>query len=404
MVLCHQEDGAKLPRYRQNAVISGYIELANANRVLDVSILVEGRVDLAMARGTKTQSVQTINSTTTLWKHKSTEHPATCPQIVPFAYALPAKYEDATGKHLLPPTFQLPHDEMADVFARSAYRLRVAVTRKPKIGPWPSTKYIFIPFEYRPQYSLQGWQSTSSDGSCAGSLCAIKSLPEEWYQSTTSIEVPSFPGQATGNKAEPSLDPVHLNLLIPEPRTFALSASIPFHLQLSGRVDSLRALIPAPSSVNGSRPSTSSYAPTSCFDLNSPSLQPPAPVLRVFLLRQVRVEIRGAVRAQNIVLGEAQLEPVPPCHMPPDMYRPPQRCGQEYVGWTGRLKVGEAADVCAGPADDTGKGSMCSATADVGGFRAGDALSVNDFVAVSVGVGESPFWKDVKASISVRFV
>lgn len=377
LVLYNQEDNTQLPEYRQSAIISGCVELKDMNRILKVTLHIEGRIDTSITEGGRNQTVKTIQSTTTLWAKKSPGHPSRCPSQLAFAYAMPAEYEDATGlKHPLPPSFQTIDMDCSGVFARTSYRLRISVTRKPKIGLFDNTKHIFVPFAYKPRS-----RSRQPITCCAGSVELIKALPDEWYQTTTGIEVPSPKGSAT-------FQPVHANLLIPNPRVFAMGDSVPFHLQLAGRVDSLKALV-TPDTHDAARPSSrsSTWIKKLQGDVSSS--------LRVFLLRQVRVEIGGTVRVQNIVVGEAELDAVPPDMT--DSYRPPVDSREEYISWKGQLKLGDGMDAVL--RDQPWQGTKT----DVAGFSAGSALRVTDFVALSVGSSNPP-WKDVKASIPIKFV
>ena len=65
---------------------------------------------------------------------------------------------------------------------------------------------VFVPFEYRPRTRSQHPVS-----SVASSLALIKTLPDEWYQTTTSIDVPS--PQGVNGTFQPVTANVRLSLL-----------------------------------------------------------------------------------------------------------------------------------------------------------------------------------------------
>ncbi|EAU88939.1 hypothetical protein CC1G_10585 [Coprinopsis cinerea okayama7 len=408
ILLYNQEDNAQTPEYRQSGIVSGCITLHDADRILEVSVLIEGRLDLSVAESTNNTTIKTVHSTTTLWKkqppranrdHNGPESdmvmPSKCPNQLAFAMPLPKNYQDSTGTHPLPPTFQTLDFGQSGIFARSSYRLRITVKRTPKLGSGFSllekTKHIFIPFDYWPRTRSQ--QPISS---CNGSLALIKMLPDQWYQSTSTIDVPS----PRGKNAE--FQPVTANIFVPDPRVYALSDSIPFHLQLSGRVDSLRALVapdtlkdtltsPNDTHTSSSRPT--SFKPSTCIKKLQGEM---STSLRVFLLRQIRLEVKGKIRVQNVIIGEAQLEAVPPVMT--DSYRLPVDCREEYISWTGTLKVGEGLEKLMREYP-----LLTHPDTKTGGFHAGSYLKVNDFVALSVGSSNPP-WKDIRSSIGIKLV
>ncbi|KAH6902292.1 hypothetical protein BKA70DRAFT_1435042 [Coprinopsis sp. MPI-PUGE-AT-0042] len=334
IVLDHQEEDARIPQYRQTGIISGYIQLLDVPRVSEVTLSIEGRLDVSMAEGTNSATIKTLHSSVALWKRprpnattESGSMPTICPSQLDFAFALPSEYEDSTGCHPLPPSFQTPDvgHSQASLFARSSYRIHVTIKRTPKLGGslamLEKTKHVF-----RHEF-----------------LALIKTIPDEWYQSTTSIDVPSPQG------VDGTFQPVTANMLVPNPRVYALSDSIPFHLQLSGRVDSLRALV-APDTLSEDTLSdnrTSAHCPKASSRQRHCIKRLQGEVgtsLRVFLLRQVRLELKGKIRVQNIIIGEAQLDAVPPVLT--DGYRPPVVSGssEEYLSWTGRLQCGKGMD------------------------------------------------------------
>lgn len=141
---------------------------------------------------------------------------------------------------------------------------------------------------------------------------------------------------------------------------YALSDTIPFHLQLKGPADALRKFMglpdpsePAPIRVNTrdsdcSTSTTSSRHLPSAFRtaaslLNSLSAHTSAlskPLISVSILRQTSVKVHAHKAWKNAVLGEATLRPI---EHPPS-WSPSWAVGREEelaFDWEGEVKVNE---------------------------------------------------------------
>ncbi len=80
-------------------------------------------------------------------------------------------------------------------------------------------------------------------------------------------------------------------LFIPSVQIFSFSDIIPFHVQLSGPLSSLRQFFPqVPSSPSSQQQST----------------------VTVTILRQIAVDVRGTRSWKNTTIGEGKIRPVPP--------------------------------------------------------------------------------------------
>ena len=96
-------------------------------------------------------------------------------------------------------------------------------------------------------------------------------------------------------------------IFIPSIQTFAISDTIPFHLQLTGSIVSLRELLP-----------TSSPLLLPCDDSQNDTgkendiLLPPV-TIQVTISRQIMIEVNGRRKARSFILSEGKLWPVPPC-------------------------------------------------------------------------------------------
>jgi len=110
---------------------------------------------------------------------------------------------------------------------------------------------------------------------------------------------------------------IHTQFLIPSVQTFGLRDSIPFHIQLTGPLASMQQFLPpnddgtnslysdSKSSGSGSSRSSSSKRSLSSYSIV-------APTLRVFLARQILVEINGRKSWRNSTIGEGNVRPIPP--------------------------------------------------------------------------------------------
>jgi hypothetical protein len=158
-------------------------------------------------------------------------------------------------------------------------------------------------------------------------LSTIKSTPESWHQIISTMTT----------RANQEIKPIDclvcnsvlihesaftntIQLFIPAVRVFAFTDTIPFHLQLRAPVASLRAFL-NPTFVTRAN---GKQAP------RPPRVTGTAPVVRVFLYRQIIVEVRGQRVWRYCVLGEGKLRAVPPSESPDD-------AGFATLDWEGEV-------------------------------------------------------------------
>lgn len=171
---------------------------------------------------------------------------------------------------------------------------------------------------------------------------------------------------------------------------------IPFHVQVSGPVSSLRVALD--SSSPESTPTSPRLSPTNSikkFRRKSPTLPILIPrsrsrdarlpkceprTLRVYIIRQIRAEVKGKKQVKNSVIAQGTLEAVPPVISDCSCW--PCDESLEYLSWSGHL--------------------TCVPEVRTGGFE-GENVNVNDYVAVAIGKSEVP-WVDVKCSIGIKLV
>ncbi|KAF5338731.1 hypothetical protein D9611_013371 [Ephemerocybe angulata] len=388
LTLRGQEPGVKVPWYGRDEIITGFVSV-DPERVTDVSLQIEGRLSISLLEHSKVVTV--VNSETNLWKKDRASNSSLCPSEVEFAFSLPETYESGGKEYPLPPSFH-EHSEHSGIApgpyinVRSSYRIHISVTKAPKsVFNWEKTEHAFLTFDYLPQS-----RSRDPTSGIPGSLASIKALPNEWYQCTGTVAVEN----------QPHLEPLTTNLFVPNARVYPITEDIPFHIQVSGRVDSLRASIfqtdkapsqtPSPTlnfaieSKKKKRLSMASTSKTSSSDCPFSSLPPTScskpRALRVSVLRQICVDLKGKKQVKNVVIAEGDLEPVPP--MMTDCYCYPVDHNLEYLSWEGNLKINP--DV------------------RTGGFE-GENIKVCDYVTLAIGTSEVP-WKDVKCSIGIKLV
>ncbi|PPQ92850.1 hypothetical protein CVT25_004338 [Psilocybe cyanescens] len=326
IVLNEQEDGATIPRYGRQGIISGSVFLENTENIVDVTIKVKGKMDLTISEAGG-ESIKLIEDTYTLWSQASstprTERP-TCPSQIAFSAILPTTFT-ADGKQIpLPPSYSVNHYAVPSLFVRCSYTLHLVITqtRYKKMDIWPKTKQIMVPFNYVPR--------TRAHRPIIPSPCffsSVKTSPEEWYQAVTPLKM----------RPNVQLEPIYCHLFVPGARIYGLKDTIPFHVQLSGNVCALREIF----SVQLDRVlSVDSY--NTVASKKSPADKP---LLKVSLLRQVSVTMKGLKSFKNTIIGEGSIWPIPPdlsaCTL--------GTCREGHVDWEGELRCSE--DITAGGFD-----------------------------------------------------
>ena len=130
-----------------------------------------------------------------------------------------------------------------------------------------------------------------------------------------------------------------MQLFVPAGRIYALTDTIPFHIQLSGFGCTLRdlfsesVLLDRVMSVDSQNTEASKKAPNT------------KPLLRVFLLRQMSVTSRSENSWKNNVVGEGTIIPMPPestscCSNNTDP------CQMAHIDWEGEVRC--ATDITVG--------------------------------------------------------
>jgi len=181
---------------------------------------------------------------------------------------------------------------------------------------------------------------------------SIKPVPEEWLQIVANMNT----------RPNSDMKPIECHLFIPSIQTYALTDTIPFHLQLCSSLKSLRELLP-PSSTHLQLPGVDHVKSTS-----DPRIAPYA--IRLSIARQVVVEVNGRRRFRTFTIGVAKMWSVPPV-----VHNSSGPSWQEYDTVSGEAD----ADVCL---DWQGE-VKCWAEVASGGFTASN-LIVKDFLVLAL--------------------
>ncbi|KAK0441629.1 hypothetical protein EV421DRAFT_1711441 [Armillaria borealis] len=339
VVLTEQEDDTTSPVYGREAAIHGALLLEKVDAVQLVHIKIEGRLVMVTSEG-GARSLVTVDDTETLWKFDRTKSEA-CPSSLSFSRTLPSTFKDSDKSYPLPPSYQASFPGTPGIHVTSSYTLVLQVTsiRHPKFGFFAKTKTLRIPIIYAPRTRPN--RPTLS----IPLFYSVKSSPEEWTQSLMTMRTQS---RAT-------IEPIESNLFIPSVQIFSFSDIIPFHVQLSGPLSSLRQFFP--------------QVPSSSSQQSS---------VTVTILRQIAVDVRGTRSWKNTTVGEGKIRPVPPAS-----YSQSGSSQEESLDWEGEVQ--------------------CLPSVNVGGFSAA-GVAVKDFIVVTMTPPtDSPFLPTIN-SIPIRLV
>ncbi|KAJ7163628.1 hypothetical protein C8R43DRAFT_990441 [Mycena crocata] len=283
-IVFKNQDDSDTPTYGRNATVCGEIDLEKTENILFISLKLEGRISLSSSHtGSITQKI--VDERRALWDHSKSGR---CPSVVGFAVGFPAVYEDQNKHWRLPPSYETICLGSPLLVVKCAYRLSITITktRNRRLAFWKSTSktyttHLFFRPRNRPARPILEDPSFFS---------TLKAAPSEWLQ--TVITIPP--------RQRATVEPITCNFVIPSVQTFCLSELIPFHIQLCGSRNSLRHF----------------YGPV----LSEPTLPAEkkprrrqfAAIIRVFLARQIYVEVNGRQSWRTITVGEGILRPIPP--------------------------------------------------------------------------------------------
>ncbi|KAJ6505343.1 hypothetical protein C8R45DRAFT_817570 [Mycena sanguinolenta] len=273
-----QDVGATIPVYGRHASINGFVSLEDRETVSEIVLKIKGKMEVMISES-GSLATTLVHDSYTLWSsHKPSTSTSMCPSAVPFSVSLPTEFRDYDGlPHRIPPTYEIPCAAAPGMFFKTSYILSVTITRtvSKRLRFLSTSKTIPIQFIYAPR--TRPWRpiQPSSDF-----LSDVKRMPEEFRQILASL-VPRPPHTCTAL-------PMDLQLFLPTVEVFGMDDIIPFHVQLTGRVSSLREFLPLD---------------------DTPTLSPP---IVGSLIRQITVDINDRTATRQLVIGHAKMSPRPP--------------------------------------------------------------------------------------------
>ncbi|KAF8908861.1 hypothetical protein CPB84DRAFT_1766171 [Gymnopilus junonius] len=368
VILNGQEDGATMPAYGRQAIISGNLLLEQSESIIEVVLKVKAKLDTTISEAGGT-SIRLVDDSYTLWSQSlssSTGQKTTCPDQVHFSARLPITFQHSGKTYPLPPSYSASYFAIPSLIVRSSYTLHFIITRirHRKLDLWPKTKQILIPFSYCPK--------TRANRPIIPSPCffsSVKTSPEEWHQAISPLKT----------RPNAKMDPLYCHLFVPAGRIYGLADTIPFHVQLSGNICALQDLCCG--AELGRVMSVDSD--TTVVSNSSKRAQTSPPLLRVSLLRQVSVSMRSVNSWKNTAMGQATLWPIPPdlgscCSST-------AQCREGHVDWEGEVQ--------------------CNKDITVGAFEAGN-VNVKDFITLVL-TPPQPYkspWLQLQVTIPIRLV
>ncbi|EAU91767.2 hypothetical protein CC1G_04535 [Coprinopsis cinerea okayama7 len=368
LILKDQDENARFPVYSRGGLVDGEIGLTCPEGIIEVSAKLFGQMSVMAADCGSTGAVVVCDSRV-LWTQEDPKD--RCPSILPFAIRFPYTFTDPNGKTCkLPPSFETHYMGIPALFAKVVYTLTISITktRRYALASWTSSRMFTAVLDYRPRTRPQ--RPIVMVDSIFDS---IKPIPEEWQQHILTMEPrsDSGPGANAGG--------IECHFLIPSVQIYSITDSIPFHLQLCGSRESLNELLPPNSSLLDPRLAGDSKRKES-LDLSPTGPHP----IRVYLARQIHVEVNGRKRYRTYTVGTSQMWPVPPVITRDGVEH--SNVGNEVsLDWQGELK--------------------CRTEAMTASFYAG-LLMVKDFIVVGLAPYNirSSFLLPVQLAYPVRLV
>ncbi|KAJ6625496.1 hypothetical protein B0H10DRAFT_1782999 [Mycena sp. CBHHK59/15] len=289
IIFKNQNESSDAPTYGRNSVISGEIGLDNPENIVSVTLKLEGRVNLSSS-DCGSLATKILIERHTLWATHCSEgnKSGRCPSVVAFAVVFPTNYKDQGRFWRLPPSYEVTCLGSPLLVVKCMYMLSITITKTTnrRIPFWKNTSKtypIHITFRPRTRPARPIFDINSL-------FLTLKVAPAEWHQMLVTIPT----------RRQAKVEPISCHFLIPSVQTYCLADSIPFHIQLCGPLESLRhfyGYVPIEAAPPpGKKPRRREYAA----------------IVRVFLARQVFVEINGRQSWRNITVGEGQLRPIPP--------------------------------------------------------------------------------------------
>ncbi|KAJ7091251.1 hypothetical protein C8R44DRAFT_817459 [Mycena epipterygia] len=285
IIFHNQDESSGVPTYGRNSSVSGEIGVENPETLLSISLKLEGRINLSSSDcGSLVQKI--VDERRTIWDHSKSA--GRCPSVVGFAVAFPMTYKDQERVYRLPPSYETICLGSPLLVVKCAYVLSITMTktRSTRIAFLKTTSKTYqIHLVFRPRT-----RPARPILEHASFFSTLKVSPSEWHQMVVTIPT----------RRRATFEPLSCHFIIPSVQTFCLTENIPFHIQICGSQDSLRVFygsIPSESLQEGKK---------------NPRRRQYAAIIRVFLARQIYVEVNGKQSWRTLTVGEGQLRPIPP--------------------------------------------------------------------------------------------
>ncbi|KAJ7497432.1 hypothetical protein FB451DRAFT_1018371 [Mycena latifolia] len=287
IIFKNQDESTGSPTYGRNSNVCGEIGLEHSEEILTISLKLEGRVSLSSSDcGSIVQKI--VDERRTIWDHSKSGR---CPSVVGFAMAFPMTYKDQNRVYRLPPSYDTICLGSPLLVVKCLYNLNITITktRSRRLAFWKTTSKTYAQRVIYHGFMLGTRPSRPIPEDCTF-FSTFKVAPSEWHQMV--VPIPA--------RRRATIEPISCHFIIPSVQTFCLSEDIPFHIQLCGSLNSLRQFY-------GTVPPSDPLEPA-----KRPRRRPHAAVIRVYLARQIYVEVNGRQSWRNITVGEGSLRPIPP--------------------------------------------------------------------------------------------
>ncbi|KAJ7268850.1 hypothetical protein B0H12DRAFT_1009679 [Mycena haematopus] len=283
IIFKNQDQSSNIPTYGRSSSVCGEIGLENPECVSSVSLKLEGRINLSSSDcGSIVQKI--VEERRMLFDHAKSGR---CPSVVGFALPFPTTYKDEGKVYRIPPTYETVCLGSPLIVVKCSYRLTFTITKL------KSGRLSFLKATGKTRVGLPEFAGTRPARPIIPDafFSTLKAAPSEWHQMVVTIP--------TRRKTTGLVDPISCHFIIPSVQAFCISEAIPFHIQLCGSQESLQRFYgsaPEPV-VPGKRP---------------PRRREFSAIIRVFLARQIYLQINGRQSWRTITIGEGTLRPIPP--------------------------------------------------------------------------------------------
>ncbi|KAJ7719924.1 hypothetical protein B0H16DRAFT_1336362 [Mycena metata] len=251
-----QEENIEQPLVRPNKPLTGSVVLQKPEKIRSVVLTIDGHLEILPLAGSYS-SIPLFSVTHKL--HETQDGVPPCPNSFAFSQSFPSVFRHNSQLCNLPPTCHITFGSL--YFIKCVYRITVVVTsaRHRRASFLTRNDHVSFDLTYRPR--TRPAQPLLSNPSLYGT---IKTCPEEWAQASHMVKIP-------GQHNAPSLI---CDLFAPSVGAFCVLEPIPFHLQLSTSRESLQNI-----------------------------LSGALPLVKVYILRQIAMNVGGRMATQCLVLG-----------------------------------------------------------------------------------------------------